>query len=85
MGCKVLKCTRCKAEKPSTLEFFPSHNRKKNGFDSWCRECRNEYKKEFRVPDGIHPDELERAYEAKKEVKNYDRYTFLGERCSERC
>lgn len=44
----MLKCTRCKIEKPETSEFFPLHNRKKNGLDSWCRECRNNYRHEIR-------------------------------------
>jgi len=37
-------CTRCKVDKPETSEFFPLHNRKKNGLDSWCRECRSSYR-----------------------------------------
>ena len=39
------KCTRCKQEKPSNLEFFPPHNKTSTGLDSWCRECRREYKR----------------------------------------
>lgn len=41
-------CTRCKVEKDLTLEFFPPHNKKKNGFDSWCRVCRAIYRSEIR-------------------------------------
>lgn len=41
-------CTRCKVDKPETSEFFPLHNRKKNGLDSWCRECRSAYRSETR-------------------------------------
>ena len=41
---ELLTCTRCKGEKPGTSEFFPPHNRKRNGLDSWCRECRAEYR-----------------------------------------
>jgi hypothetical protein len=41
---ELLTCTRCKAEKPATAEFFPPHNRKRNGLDSWCRTCRSEYR-----------------------------------------
>lgn len=44
----MLKCTRCNQEKPENSEFFPLHNRKKNGLDSWCRECRNNYRSEIR-------------------------------------
>ena len=48
MGRKMLICTRCKCEKPETSEFFPLHNKKRNGLDSWCRECRNSYRSEIR-------------------------------------
>lgn len=41
---ELLNCTRCKTEKPATLEFFPPHNKKRNGFDSWCRSCRSTYR-----------------------------------------
>ena len=44
----MLTCTRCKAEKPMTSEFFPPHNGKKNGLDSWCRSCRSSYRSEIR-------------------------------------
>jgi hypothetical protein len=41
---ELLNCTRCKEEKPGTTEFFPLHNKKQNGFDSWCRKCRATYR-----------------------------------------
>jgi hypothetical protein len=41
---EMLSCTRCKKEKPETVEYFPLHNKKRNGLDSWCRECRSEYR-----------------------------------------
>ena len=41
---ELLTCTRCKAEKSATAEFFPPHNKKLNGLDSWCRVCRAEYR-----------------------------------------
>jgi hypothetical protein len=41
---ELLNCTRCKEDKPSTLEFFPPHNKKQNGLDSWCRTCRRKYR-----------------------------------------
>lgn len=40
----MLKCTKCGVEKPETSEFFPLHNKKKNGLDSWCRACRSTYR-----------------------------------------
>ena len=41
---ELLSCTRCHTEKPATAEFFPLHNKKRNGLDSWCRECRATYR-----------------------------------------
>ena len=41
---ELLTCTRCKTSKPGTSEFFPLHNKKRNGLDSWCRVCRSEYR-----------------------------------------
>ena len=41
---ELLTCTRCKHEKPGNAEFFPPHNKKRNGLDSWCRECRATYR-----------------------------------------
>lgn len=41
---ELLTCTRCGTEKPATLECFPPHNKKRNGFDSWCRTCRATYR-----------------------------------------
>lgn len=41
---ELLTCTRCGGGKPGTTEFFPPHNRKRNGLDSWCRQCRAEYR-----------------------------------------
>lgn len=41
---ELLRCTRCKKEKPATREFFPYHNRRKSGFDSWCKACRSAHR-----------------------------------------
>jgi len=41
---ELLTCTRCKSDKPASSEFFPPHNKKRNGLDSWCRSCRREYR-----------------------------------------
>ena len=41
---EMLACTRCKEDKPATAEFFPLHNKKRNGLDSWCRACRSSYR-----------------------------------------
>lgn len=44
---ELLTCTHCRQEKPGTPEFFPLHNKKRNGLDSWCRSCRATYRSEI--------------------------------------
>ena len=41
---ELLSCTKCKTDKPATAEYYPLHNKKRNGLDSWCRACRSEYR-----------------------------------------
>ena len=58
---ELLTCTRCFSSKPATLEFFPPHNKKRNGFDSWCRSCRASYRNTIcrgRFRDVISDEEL---------------------------
>jgi hypothetical protein len=50
---ELLMCTKCGKEKPATSEAFPPNNRKRNGLDSWCRECRSAYRKNTRMPPGV--------------------------------
>lgn len=75
----MLKCTRCKTEKPSTLEFFPPHNKKKNGFDSWCRSCRGNYRAEIRrgnYRSAISDDNLRSL------IKSSESCTICGDVCN---
>jgi len=63
---ELLTCTRCKTQKPGTAEYFPLHNKKANGLDSWCRNCRATYRNEicrgkFR---GVISDEALKALKA---------------------
>lgn len=44
---ELLTCTKCKKEKPGNAQYFPLHNKKKNGLDSWCRDCRASYRNEI--------------------------------------
>jgi hypothetical protein len=72
----MLTCTRCKQEKPATREFFPVHNKKKNGFDSWCRSCRGNYRAEIRrgaYRSAISDEDL------KSLIKNSDSCTICGD------
>jgi transcription elongation factor Elf1 len=45
---ELLTCTKCKVDKPALPEYFPLHNKKRNGLDSWCRKCRSSYRSEIR-------------------------------------
>lgn len=44
---ELLACTKCKESKPATAEYFPLHNKKRNGLDSWCRSCRAAYRSDI--------------------------------------
>lgn len=45
---ELLTCTKCQVAKEASPVFFPLHNKKKNGLDSWCRSCRSTYRSETR-------------------------------------
>ena len=65
----MLECTRCGESKPGTTEFFPPHNKKKNGLDSWCRSCRGSYRSEIRrglYRNSMSDDELKKLLSIQK-------------------
>lgn len=67
MELQVKPCTRCKVEKPLTLEYFPPHNKVKSGFDSWCRACRSVYRSEInrgKFRDVISDEQLKEIKES---------------------
>lgn len=56
-------CTRCNQSKLKTKEFFPLHNKKLDGLDSWCRKCRSTYRNEINrgvFRDSISDENLKR-------------------------
>ena len=57
----LLKCTKCKVEKPGTKKHFLVNKRKRNGLDSWCRDCRRKYVKQYAQPPGINPEETHKV------------------------
>lgn len=59
-------CTKCKAEK--TFDEFSRNRTKKDGYESWCKECGKEYKKRYRKSD--RGKKVEEAYR----IKNKDKY-----------
>lgn len=50
---ELLTCTKCRKDKQANLRHFPPNSRKKNGLDSWCRQCRSDYRKATRMPQGV--------------------------------
>jgi hypothetical protein len=60
----MLACTKCNTQHPETAEFFPVNRRKKNGLDSWCKQCRRDYKRQATFAKGI--TDFEKAYEARQ-------------------
>ena len=57
------KCTKCSILKERTKEFFPLHNKVKDGLDSWCRKCRSTYRNEINrgvFRDSISDENLKR-------------------------
>lgn len=66
----MLTCTKCKEQKPATKEYFPTHNKKKNGLDSWCRSCRSTYRNNINrgvFRDSISDEDLIHLKETTKE------------------
>ena len=66
----LLTCTKCKVQKPETSEFFPLHNKKKNGLDSWCRTCRGAYRSGIRrgfYRNSISDDDLKHLLDTTNE------------------
>ena len=57
------ECTKCKIVKEKTIKFFPLHNKKLDGLDSWCRKCRSTYRNEINrgmFRDSISDENLKR-------------------------
>ena len=42
------RCTKCGVVKELNLTNWPPHNKKLDGYDSWCRSCRSSYRSETR-------------------------------------
>ncbi len=65
------KCTKCEKEFPVTSEFFPRNKNTKDGFQNWCKDCKNEDNKEWRE---TNPEYMKKYfkewYENNREYKN---------------
>jgi len=45
---KMKKCSKCREEKVSSLDYFSKNSATKDGLSSWCRKCVNKKRKEYR-------------------------------------
>lgn len=50
---EVKVCTKCKGEYPATTDYFHKSTRNKDGLNDWCKNCRNQY---IRNWDKQNPD-----------------------------
>lgn len=44
---KMKRCSRCKEEKPLTVQYFQAGGEYRR-FQSWCRDCQREWSKDYR-------------------------------------
>ena len=66
------RCARCGEWKPP--EGFSPNPRMRNGLDSWCKECRNEYTRQWRAD---HPERARELSRAAKRLCLRGRYRAL--------
>jgi len=59
-------CTKCKQEKPATIEFFYHNRQVKSGLDARCKICIKEYAQHYRANN---QDKIKAWNEAHKEGK----------------
>lgn len=54
------RCRTCGETKPATTEYFHKNKRGRNGLNSICRPCRNEYLRQHRK---IQKNEIKKSEE----------------------
>ena len=66
---KTKRCTKCNRELP--IECFGNNKTKKDGLQSWCRECSNGYSQTY---NKTHKEHYKQYYKANKQHRNqYDK------------
>ena len=60
------QCTKCKQNKPATLEHFPRNNKMTSGLDSWCLECRRARARQRQAARRADPVEREKVLAEKR-------------------
>lgn len=69
----VQTCTRCKQDKPATLDYFRKNAKTTNGIDSWCHECSREYARKRRAARRADPIEAAKISEQKRRWAESDK------------
>lgn len=64
------QCTKCKEQKPATLEYFLRDKRRENSIGSWCRACWSAHGKQRRAENPEKALEKERASKARLRAEN---------------
>lgn len=73
---KVKVCSKCKVKKPMNLKYFHVYKRNSDGFRGTCKECRNEYNRNYKKQNKINVKEYNERYRREnKEVAEKWRLT----------
>lgn len=56
------QCSKCKKEYPATLAYFYANKRYKDGLHFWCKNCCEEYKKEYRIKNKESIDKYKKEW-----------------------
>ena len=81
-------CTKCKVEKPATVEYFYTNKRHKNGLKSWCKVCWYKQQCQYRQTSGGKA--IRKRMQKKADVKSYNTidgylgrvYNSMNQRCN---
>jgi hypothetical protein len=65
------KCTKCKEEK--SLNFFNKKTAYKDGFDSICKSCLSQYRKQWRISNSKKVIEAEKLWKKNNPTKVKDK------------
>lgn len=72
---RMKRCSKCDKKYPATTEYFYQHKSKKDGLDSWCKQCekKRHQSKKFRITHKKGVEKYRRS-EKGKEAYRKGRY-----------
>lgn len=83
---KTKICSKCREEKPMTNTFFAKRKTGKDGFASWCKECKKQYDKNRRAemkrlnPEALKEIHKEKYQQNKERIKKYSKKYYKDNR-----